>query len=416
MEGGDGRKLRSWHDGPVRGNRLLERIGKYMTNFHSDDSLNWDPYFIICGKKFDDFWECHFKSNSRKVLFILALGFDPRMLNGLSRILKFSNSIKSFKCMLIQYDEGPSSPSLKYRDLVEKNAEDFGKLKGMFSIFEEKQIKLWSDNSITRRRIGDIEAINIIENFEKIQDYTDIIVDISAMPKGLYFSLIAKILHLLENEEKLLQKDLPNFFTIVSENIELDKLIEDSGIDEEPKLIRGYAKELERSAISEIPYIWIPILGENKKIQLENIHKWIKPDEIYPILPSPSINPRRGDDIITEYHQLLFDEWNVEPKNIVYADESNPFDAYRQISYLVREHTKVLVPLGKCRVAISSDSSKLISLGALLAAYDLIRQKMSVGIINIDADGYDIKAPERLSDLNRKSDLYTLLLYHDERK
>jgi len=387
-----------------------------MTNFHSDSSLNWDPYFIICGKKFDDFWKSHLESRSRKVLYILALGFDPRMLNGLSRILKFSNSIEDFKCILIKYDEGPSSPSLRYRSFVEKNTEEFEKLKGKFSIFEEKQIKLWSDNSITRRRIGDSEAINIIGNFENIQDFTDIIVDISAMPKGLYFSLIAKILHLLENEEKLPKKDLPNFFTIVSENTELDELIEDSGIDEDPKLMRGYAKELERYAIAEIPYIWIPILGEHKKIQLENIHKWRKPDEIYPILPSPSINPRRGDDIISEYHQLLFDEWNVEPKNVMYADESNPFDAYRQIFYLVREHTKVLAPLGKCRVAISSDSSKLISLGALLAAYDLLKQNMSVGIINIEADGYDIKTPERLFDLNRKSDLYTLLLYHDERK
>ena len=387
-----------------------------MTNSHNDISPNWDPYFIIPGTKFDEFWESHLESGSRKILYILALGFDPRMLNGITRTLKYSDSIASFKCLLIKYDEGPSSPSLKYKYLVDKNQEDFNKLKEKFSILEEKPIKLWSDTSISKRRIGDIEAINIIENFEIIKDYTDIVVDISAMPKGLYFSLIAKILHTLENQETRTKNGLPNFFTIVSENIELDELIEDSGIDEEPKIIRGYAKELERYAISEIPYIWIPILGEHKRIQLENIHKSVKPDEIYPILPSPSINPRRGDDIISEYHQLLFDEWNIEPKNVVYADESNPFDAYRQIFHLVRQHTKVLEPLGKCKVAISSDSSKLISVGALLAAYDLIKQKMSVGIVNIEADGYEIKTPERLEELNRKSDLFTLLLYHYERK
>lgn len=382
----------------------------------SEITPNWDPYFIICGKRFDEFWISHLNTNPKHFLFIFGMGFDPRTLTALKRLAPHCPSNTQCDCIFIEYDEGPETPSLIHEDLVKRNMMEFQDYRTFFKTIKKTPIKMWSDNTLTRRRIADIEATRIIANFSAIQGYTDIIVDISAMPKSLYFSLIAKILHLLSSEERNVAKGLPNFFVVVAENVELDKLIEDQGIDEEPKLIKGFASELEHHKIIKIPVIWIPILGENKKVQLENIQRWIEPAEIYPVLPSPSKNPRRGDDIIEEYHQLLFDEWNVDPKNVMYADEENPFDAYRQILQLVQQHTKVLEPLGKCKVAISSDSSKLISLGAILAAYDLMAQKMSVGIVNIEPYGYKINNLESIDLVNRNSDLFTLLLYHDERK
>ena len=35
--------------------------------------------------------------------------------------------------------------------------------------------------------------------------------------------------------------------------------------------------------------------------------------------------------MVSEHRELLFDQLRVEPYNIVYSTESNPFEVYRQV-------------------------------------------------------------------------------------
>ncbi|MDV2480857.1 hypothetical protein F8E02_02315 [Methanoculleus sp. Wushi-C6] len=374
----------------------------------------WDPYSLIDNSSFTIFWHDYLHTTRKRVLYILGLGFDPRMLLGIQTIMQNSPFQESCDCLLITYDEGPDSTSNLHRDLISKNYADIKKLVPHFRKYKEKKIGMLSDDLFHKRRIGDIEAISIIDSFEEINDYTDVIIDISALPRGIYFSLVAKILHLLHERSANNSTKCPNLFVIVSENVELDKRIEDSGVDEEPKYISGFSSDLERSATNDIPIIWIPVLGENKKIQLERTHSWLMPSEICPVVPSPSINPRRGDDLVIEYHSILFDEWVVEPKNIIFADERNPFDLYRQIIDTVLRYDAALAALKGLKVVISSDSSKLISVGALLAAYDLKKNMRSVGLANIEPRGYDILEKENIDKINRNSELFALLLFHED--
>jgi hypothetical protein len=60
----------------------------------------------------------------------------------------------------------------------------------------------------------------------------------------------------------------------------------------------------------------------------------------------------------------------VGPGDIIYADERNPFDLYRTLSRLNARYTETLRPLGEVKVILSAHSSKLLSLGVLLAAYE----------------------------------------------
>ncbi len=46
-------------------------------------------------------------------------------------------------------------------------------------------------------------------------------------------------------------------------------------------------------------------------------------DEICPVIPFPSREPRRGDLIVDSYRQILFDDFQVEPLNILHACEFN---------------------------------------------------------------------------------------------
>jgi hypothetical protein len=120
----------------------------------------------------------------------------------------------------------------------------------------------------------------------------------------------------------------------------------------------------------------------------------VTPDEICPVLPSPAQDPRESDNIVLEYRDFLFDQLRVEPRNIIYASESNPFEVYRQIMRSVRHYKRALAPLSGCKAVVSAMSSKLSSLGALLAAYELHSslgdRHVDVGVAHVEAQGYAI--------------------------
>ena len=81
------------------------------------------------------------------------------------------------------------------------------------------------------------------------------------------------------------------------------------------------------------------------------------------ILEEPTI-------LMLETQIQLFDTFLVTPGNIIYADERNPFDLYRTLSLLQGKYRMALRALDPTTIALSTHSSKLLSLGALLAAYE----------------------------------------------
>ena len=55
---------------------------------------------------------------------------------------------------------------------------------------------------------------------------------------------------------------------------------------------------------------------------------------------------------------------------MIHAAERNPFDLYHTIGELNARYKQALAPLGSVGMVLSSHSSKLLSVGVLLAAYD----------------------------------------------
>jgi hypothetical protein len=171
----------------------------------------------------------------------------------------------------------------------------------------------------------------------------------------------------------------------------LDAKIQAEGIDDTANYIHGFGGNIDLVSTAQVPRIWMPIIGERMEDQMTKIHTLISPvEEICPILPFPATNPRKGDDLILEYREFLFDKLRVEPSNIVYAAEQNPFEAYRKIARTAIQYNDALKSLGGCKVILSSLSSKLLSIGALLAAYDLKQKNYDIGVAHVEAQGYTI--------------------------
>jgi len=348
----------------------------------------WEQYLNFKGPECDSFWEDYLRESNRDVLFVLGLGFDPRMCTGIKAILNAGGSGKR-ECLLVEFDEGAHSPSKKYKDRVNENRLTLEALLNGKGRLQPVTIPMWSDDG---RRIGARRASEIVDGDSMLSSYTDVIVDISALPRGIYFPLLAKLLYEIDNLQDCDRK--VNLHVTVAEDVGTDKMIQEEGIDETATYLHGFSSALEREATAGIPIVWIPVLGEGKEIQLVRIYDHVKPDEICPVLPSPSRNPRRGDDLLLEYQELLFDRLRVEPQNIIYSCEHNPFETYRQIYRTIQRYDSALQPLRGCKIVISAISSKLLSIGALLAAYEAKKADYMVGIAHIESHGYVIKEDE----------------------
>ncbi len=341
--------------------------------------MRWEPGFICSGNEFESFWS-DLKTEStasRKGLFIAGRGFDPRTTEGPSVIARVGFPIEKFWAIRLtdplEVPDRPRNPAA---------AENESQMRDLFpdAKFEICEIAMRNDEG---RLVGSAEIRRKFADPRRFSDYTDIIVDITAMPTSVSFPLLGTLISLAD---EIVAKNIPpfNLHCIVCENAELDEMISQEGGDFSDYIdpFRG------KSGLAAQPdpiTIWAPVLGERQFAPLQKIHEMLSPAEVKPFLPSPSLDPRRADQLVAEYHTLLFDTFEVGPRGFIYADERDPFDIYRQISELAVEYARALSPLGTTNTVVSAHSSKLLSLGVLLAAFE-----NDLAIAHVEPTGYDL--------------------------
>lgn len=360
--------------------------------------LRWAYYGLKKNEGFTEFWTERL-SEKRNVLYILGIGFDPRMclcIEKLSNICQNSN----VDCMAIEYGAQQStSPTFIDRQNNEKKLDEIlsDKIKKIpISISSPK-----SSPTTESRKI--VKIFSKIDDFEK---YTDIIVDISAFPANLFFPLIGRILNILDNSTG---QKIPDFHVFLAENIEIDKRIRETEIDDRADYLFGFASDLGKEA-NKKPHVWIPLLGENSDIQLDKIRALVNPIEICPLIPSPSKNPRRGDNLLQNYTDL-FSTFEIEFKNYIYGSEQNPFETYRQIMDTAYHYPEILKSLNGCKIVLSVLTSKLLSISALLVAYECgMKGDLSVGVAHVSGKRYEIESEAKDSLIIDKSEIFSLWL------
>lgn len=377
-----------------------------MNGYGPLDLPRWHNYVMESGSRLATFWQTRLRA-TRHVLFMLGKGFDPRMCFGLQLLLNAGGTGKR-DIIAVEFDEGAFSPSRAYQPLVQENWTVLQSLVAGKGSLLTRPLKMWSDDG---RRIGSRSAAGLFGSLRDFEGYTDIVLDISALPRGIYFPLIAKILYLLDQGATDGEGNKPNLHVVVAEDGILDRRIRDEGVDDTATYVHPFGGGLEMEATADHPKVWIPVLGERQATQLSRVYDLVVPDEIAPVLPSPSVNPRRSDDLLLEYRELLFDRLRVEPSNFIFASERNPFEVYRQIRKAVLHYRDALQPLGGCKAVLSALSTKLLSVGALLVAYELKQAKVDLGIAHVECQGYVMEATTEGHGSNTQSELFSLWLW-----
>ena len=329
----------------------------------------------------------YYKGKNEKCLYFIGKGFDPRMCEGISLVLRANPNLTVY---LIEYDEGKNSSSHKYSDCVDAN---YRRLKEIAK--DIKDIKIETPLS----RLPIFLKRNMPKDF--FIGYEKVIIDISSMPQTISFNLIKHIVSNCGDEFKL---DI-----LTCENSAFDDIIIPTGLAETANYLNGFSMfSMEIESEDDSVTVWLPLLGKNCKDELEKIYSFISPNEICPVLPFPSTNPKKSDEILYAVGELLFSSFLVEKKNILYVAENNIVQVYKKLCSTVEYYNEALKIIGKTKFIFTVGSSKLIGIGALLASMEIYDNNISTSFALVENDGYIFNGANYDS---AKNNIYCLCLY-----
>jgi hypothetical protein len=316
----------------------------------------WDNAVHFNRHSFKTFWEERLR-NKGDVLLITGQGWDPRMTI-LPKLLREIGGSGLRIVHLIHYSPTPDFES-PYQTFINKNLEEFEKATAGWADVEKIKIYTRKEGNFY---VGDDEIARVYSRYD-LSRFTDIVVDISALPKSLFFTLLLVLVKRSDSAYSGV-----NIHVVACQNVELDNQIMESADD--TRILKGFNGKMRKLSLQDLPVIWAPVLAENKSVSLRKLYDQIGPKDIYPILPFPSKNPRSDDDLLVEYRQIFESEWRLNPMNILYAAEDDPCDVYRSLYGLFQQQEDALKLLGGISMVVSALSSKISSIGAFMAAFE----------------------------------------------
>ena len=324
--------------------------------------LRWDLHYLARGDGVKALWQELNVKGQRRLLFICGAGFDPRALAAVSTLVEAEVDVA--ECRLIEFGSGSGLPAAEELARAESHRT---RLRQLFPGSTLKTVSI-STRSQEGRSTGGINISAKFRDARSYVGYSDVVVDITALPDELYFPLIGTLLTIWSSGS-VQELGLGNLHVVVCDNPQVDSMILPEGGDK-AELMYGFTGTVHRASIGDPIPIWVPVLGENQGQHLQKIAEYHRPQVVAPVLPFPARSPRRGDNLLLEYRSLIFETWDVDPSDIILADEQDPFDVYAKLCAFASDYEESLSAVGTTQMIVSSHSSKLHSLGVLLAAWE----------------------------------------------
>jgi len=326
-----------------------------------ETAMRWDPYCLTSDANFDEFWADRLKGGGRRLLLILGRGFDVRTLETARRLHGLGVKVEVW---LLAFDNGLGDSALR-ASMTTDNHDGLVALFGAESI-TSVPIEIGGPSGTVATPINTQVAL---QKAGDCQGFDDVVVDISAMPRMVAMTAVSVLLFRLDECAKTGGRSV-NLHVTTAESVSADVGAARGSLRDGVTFVRGFSGHLEEQTTQNWPRVWFPVLGEGQRDRLSLIQELLDPDEICPVIPFPTKKPRRGDEVVGEHRETLFDDFLIEPANILLASEYNPFEAYKQIYIAMDKYKQALRTMGGCKLFVSPLSSKLLSIGVLLACYD----------------------------------------------
>ena len=295
----------------------------------------------------------YFGSPDRSVVVIAAAGFDPRSAV-VCRLL--SQASRNVRAVLVREDR--PNPA---RELVTRAEENLSRIKILLPTHKVLDVPVFGEKNAV---VGGRNIVQVLSE-EIFDGVTDVVVDSIALSIGIGFPLITYM------DARVRQSHAPrNLHVFVALDAGLDDSIRPMASDT-ASLVHGLKGGLGLEAHADAKKLWMPQLARGRNQILQKIRQYLgKIHDTCPILPFPASNPRLGDDLAEEFVREFEDDWEVDTRNIVYAAENDPLDLYRTILRIDDLRRSIFAELGGSKLILSPVGSKVLALGALMAAIE----------------------------------------------
>jgi hypothetical protein len=215
--------------------------------------------------------------------------------------------------------------------------------------------------------VGGYRAVKVLrdEGGALFEGVTDVVLDMSALSIGVSFP-VARYLF----ESCVGAGPTVNFHVMVASHPLLDGAITSVPSDVVDP-IRGFSGGIDLADSEQEPKIWLPHLAPGRNSALQLIRDKLQgPVDVCPVLPLSQRDPRAADRLIAEFESELYQEWEVEPRNLVYAIGDDPLDLYRTITAIYLRRTSVFSGVTRSHLVLSPSGNKVLAIGALMAALE----------------------------------------------
>jgi hypothetical protein len=335
-------------------------------------TARWDRCVVQRGLEFQQFFETYLNCPDRKVLLIAGGGFDPRATMLAQTLSKLTRP--SISAIVVREERAGSNPEL--RDRADRSTEELCRIIKDSSVVEIQVLA--SDNA----PVGGREIVAALAKRD-LSEFTDVVLDISALSTSIYFPA-ARFLY-----ERTTQSKTANLHLVVAEEPTIDRGIRGIAHDV-PGPLHGFRGRFGLDNSAGAAKLWLPQLIPGKRVALDRLHRRVGPAETCPILPFPSSEPRMADMLVEEYRDELIDAWEVDLRNCVYAAENDPLDLYRTTLRLNEARQRIFAEAGGSLLILSPTGSKILSVGALLAALEcdlpvVLTESVAYEVRDIDA-------------------------------
>lgn len=301
----------------------------------------------------------YFAEPSRRCLLVAGAGFDPRSTT-VARLL--AGSVKQGAMAALFVRERRPKPDV---DLVERGERHADALSSLVSGAAITDVEVLSaeDGAV----VGGHRVVKVLRDggYDTLHGVTDVVLDMSALSIGISFPIAQFLLKACERAGSD-----TNFHVLAASHPQVDGAIA-SIYNDTVDPIRGFSGGIDLGDGDQEPKIWLPLLAPGRGPALQRIRDKMRgPVSVCPVLPISQRNPRAAEELIEEFQSELYQEWEVDPRNLVYAIEDDPLDFYRTVSAINARYGRVFKGVTPSHTVLSPSGNKVLAIGALMAALE----------------------------------------------
>jgi len=309
-----------------------------------------------------DFIRSYFSEKERVCLLVAGAGFDPRSASVAQLLAEILINDKRDRLRALFIRERRPKPE---QDLVNRGDRHSAQLATLAPSSEIVDVEVLSseDGAV----VGGHRAVQVLREsaIAALDQITDVVLDMSALSIGISFPLARYLIESCQSADNCV-----NFHVIVASHPQLDASISSVPSDVVDP-VRGFSGGIDLAESEEDAKIWLPHLATGRNSALNLIRQKLQgPVDICPVLPLSQRDPRAADKLIADFDSELYQEWEVDPRNLIYAIEDDPLDLYRTITAIYRRHKRVFHKVTRSHVVLSPSGNKVLAIGALMAALE----------------------------------------------